>query len=428
MLNVVVIGAGGREHSLVWKISQSESLKKLYCIPGNPGTSLVSENIDLNLSDPADIIEFCNEASIDLIVIGPEQPLVDGLSDALRRSGFNVFGPSSSAAMIEASKSFAKEIMLNAGVPTAGYKEFSSNQFEEASDYLKTTSYPIVIKADGLAAGKGVIICNDIQDAGDALVQIFVDKVFGESGSKLIIEDFLVGEEASIFAITDGEDFLLLPSSQDHKRIGNGDTGKNTGGMGAYSPAPVVTPEILGIVSEKIIRPTLKKLNVEGKKFVGCLYAGLMINGNEVNVVEFNCRFGDPETQVVLPIIEGDFLQLLYSASKEKLDKSSVSFSNSASVCIVAASAGYPDVYRKGYEITGLENDIDNVEIFHAGTKQINGKIFTDGGRVIGVTAVSTEGHLKEAQQKAYSALSKIKFEGIYYRTDIAEKAFKHLK
>lgn len=428
MLNVVVIGSGGREHSLAWKISQSESLQKLYCIPGNPGTSQISQNVELNTSDQESIIKFCNDALIDLVVIGPEQPLVDGLSDALRKSGFLVFGPDSSAAMIEASKTFAKEIMLNAGVPTAGYKEFSSHQFEAASDYIKTTAYPIVIKADGLAAGKGVIICNNIQDAGDALIQIFVDKVFGESGSKLIIEDFLEGEEASIFAITDGKDFILLPPAQDHKRIGDGDTGKNTGGMGAYSPAPIVTPEILDTVSEKIVRPILNRLLIEGKKFIGCLYAGLMINENEVSVVEFNCRFGDPETQAVLPLIEGDFLLLLYSAAKEKINKSLVSFSNSASVCVVAASAGYPDVYRKGYEINGLENDSEDVEIFHAGTKQINGQIFTDGGRVIGVTAISAEGKLREAQQKAYSALNKINFEGIYYRKDIAEKAFKHIK
>lgn len=428
MLNVVVIGSGGREHALAWRISQSESLKKLYCIPGNPGTLALGENVDLSINDHDNVISFCRENLIDLIVIGPEQPLVNGLSDSLRKSGFKVFGPDSPAAMIEASKSFAKDIMQKAGVPTASYKEFLSEQFEEASDYLKTTKYPVVIKADGLAAGKGVIICENFKEAGDALVQIFVDRVFGESGSKLIIEDFLQGEEASIFAITDGEHFILLPSSQDHKRIGDSDTGKNTGGMGAYSPAPIVTEQILHTVSEKIIRPTLDQLNKENKKFIGCLYAGLMINDNEVNVVEFNCRFGDPETQAVLPLIEGDFVKLLYSAANGKIDRDSISFSRAASVCIVAASAGYPDEYRKGYEIKGLDKLSDGVQVFHSGTKQINGKIFTNGGRVLGVTAISQNGNLKEARNTAYESISKITFEGMYYRKDIAEKAFKHLK
>ena len=425
MLNVLLIGSGGREHALAWKISQSNSLNKLFCSPGNPGTLAIAENIELNTSVHKDVINFCNQNSIDLVVIGPEQPLVEGLSDALRNSGLTVFGPDSSAAMIEASKSFAKEIMMKAGVPTAGYKEFFSDQFEEATDFLKTSTYPVVIKADGLAAGKGVIICESFKQAGEALIKIFVDKVFGSSGSKLIIEDFLEGEEASIFAITDGEEFILLPSSQDHKRIGDYDTGQNTGGMGAYSPAPIVTKEILKFVSEKIIKPTLNVLKAEGKKFVGCLYAGIMISNNDVNVVEFNCRFGDPETQAVLPLIDGDFLQLIYSASKGKIDKSSISFSDSASVCVVAASAGYPDVYRKGIEIKGHDQSGDDIIVFHAGTKQLNDKIFTDGGRVLGVTAISKEGDLKEAQIKVYDALNKINFDGIYYRKDIAEKAFK---
>ncbi len=328
--------------------------------------------------------------------------------------------------MIEASKSFAKEIMQKAGVPTAGYKEFAANQFNEALQYLRNLSYPTVIKADGLAAGKGVIICENFEQAEKALKEIFIDKVFGKSGNKLIIEDFLEGEEASIFAITDGEDFILLPSSQDHKRIGDGDKGKNTGGMGAYSPAPIVTSEILHKVADKIIKPTLNQLKLEGKKFIGCLYVGLMIKNDEINVVEFNCRFGDPETQAVLPLIEGDFLQLLYSAAIGKIDKNSVHFSNSSAVCVVAASAGYPDSYKKGFEISGLNQD-DDIIIFHAGTKKEGEKIFTNGGRVLGVTAVSKDGSLKQAQKKAYQSIQKIHFEGIYYRKDIAEKAFKYL-
>lgn len=423
-MNVVVIGSGGREHALAWKIHQSKSLKKLFCIPGNPGTSQISENVNLTITDHSEVINFCKENLIDLVVIGPEQPLVEGLSDSLRNAGINVFGPDSSAAMIEASKSFAKEIMLKAKVPTAGYKEFSSVQYEEAINYLKTSSFPAVIKADGLAAGKGVIICENFLQAEKAIGEIFVDKVFGDSGNKLIIEDFLIGQEASILAVTDGEDFILLPSSQDHKRIGDGDRGKNTGGMGAYSPAPIVTDEIMKIVSEKIIKPTLDQLRADGKKFIGCLYAGLMINNSDVKVVEFNCRFGDPETQAVLPLIEGDFLKLLYSASIGKLDKSSVSFSNSASVCVVVSSAGYPDNYKKGIEITGLNQETEKVVIFHAGTKRKDNKIVTNGGRVLGVTAISKKGDLRDAQKKAYESVSKIHFDGIYFRKDIAEKAF----
>ncbi len=425
-MNVVVIGSGGREHTLTWKISQSKSLNKLFCIPGNPGTSQISENINLDILKHSELINFCKENLIDLVVIGPEQPLVEGLSAVLRNSGINVFGPNASAAMIEASKSFAKEIMQKAGVPTAGYRQFSSNQFEEALQYLRNSSYPVVIKVDGLAAGKGVIICENFEQAEEALKEIFIDKVFGASGNKLIIEDFLEGEEASIFAITDGEDFILLPSSQDHKRMGDGDTGKNTGGMGAYSPAPIVTSEILHKVADKIIKPTLNQLKLEGKKFTGCLYAGLMIKDDEINVVEFNCRFGDPETQAVLPLIEGDFLQLLYSASVGKIDKNSVHFSNGSAVCVVAASAGYPDSYEKGFEISGLNQD-DDIIIFHAGTIKEGEKILTNGGRVLGVTAVSKNGNLRQAQKKAYQSIQKIYFEGIYYRKDIAEKAFKYL-
>ncbi len=425
-MNVVVIGSGGREHTIAWKISQSKSLNKLYCIPGNPGTSQIAENVNIDILQHSEVINFCKENLIDLVVIGPEQPLVEGLSDDLRNSGINVFGPDASAAMIEASKSVAKEIMQKAGVPTAGYKEFASNQFNEALQYLRNLSYPTVIKADGLAAGKGVIICENFEQAEKALKEIFIDKVFGISGNKLIIEDFLEGEEASIFAITDGEDFILLPSSQDHKRIGDGDKGKNTGGMGAYSPAPIVTSEILQKVADKIIKPTLNQLKLEGKKFIGCLYVGLMIKNDEINVVEFNCRFGDPETQAVLPLIEGDFLQLLYSAAIGKIDKNSVHFSNSSAVCVVAASAGYPDSYKKGFEISGLSQD-DDIIIFHAGTKKEGEKIHTNGGRVLGVTAVSKDGNLKQAQKKAYQSIQKIYFEGIYYRKDIAEKAFKYL-
>jgi phosphoribosylamine--glycine ligase len=337
-MNVLVIGSGGREHAIALKIKQSKKLTSLYCAPGNPGTENIAKNISLNISDHTSVKEFCFQNKINLVVIGPEQPLVDGLADYLRESAINVFGPSAKAAQIEASKAFAKKIMIDADVPTAKYIEFSSSQFVEALGYLDQIIYPTVIKADGLAAGKGVLICNDKSEAEDAIREIFEHKIFGASGNKLIIEEFLVGEEVSIFAITDGANFVCLPAAQDHKRIGDGDTGKNTGGMGAYAPAPIITPELLKQIENKIIEPTLRQMRETGNKFIGCLYAGLIITESGPKVIEFNCRFGDPETQVVLPILDGDFLELLFSAADENLDKNSVKYSGESSVCVVAAS------------------------------------------------------------------------------------------
>jgi phosphoribosylamine--glycine ligase len=313
--------------------------------------------------------------------------------------------------------------MVKYNIPTSGYVEFKSTEQKEALEYIKTQKYPSVIKADGLAAGKGVLICNSVSDAENAIKEIFVDKVFGASGDKLIIEEFMCGEEASVFAITDGKEFICLPSAQDHKRIGDNDTGKNTGGMGAYSPAPVVTKEILAEVEEKIIAPTIKGMENDGRKFIGCLYCGLMITSEGPKVVEFNCRFGDPETQAVLPILEGDFLQLLYSASAGALDKNAVKYSNGSAVCVVAASKGYPDAFNKGFEIYGLNEVENDIVVFQAGTKEADGKVVTNGGRVLGVTAITKEMDLKLAKQKAYAALEKIHYNGIYFRKDIADRA-----
>jgi phosphoribosylamine--glycine ligase len=300
-MNVLVIGSGGREHAIALKINQSEKLTSLYCIPGNPGTETIAANYSNNVTDHSAITEFCKEKKIDLVVIGPEQPLVDGLSDHLRSKDIKVFGPSADAARIESSKAFAKKIMIDAEVPTANYIEFSSSQFDEALEYLDRLVYPTVIKADGLAAGKGVLICGNKSEAETAIREIFEHKIFGNSGNKLIIEDFLEGEEASIFAITDGEKFVCLPAAQDHKRIGDGDAGKNTGGMGAYAPAPIITEKLLKEIESKIIKPVLTQMMKTGNKFIGCLYAGLIITKSGPKVIEFNCRFGDPETQVVLP-------------------------------------------------------------------------------------------------------------------------------
>lgn len=427
-MKVVVIGSGGREHSIALRLSKDKNLSDLFCIPGNPGTENFAQNISIDPKHIKEIVKFCVDENIDLVIIGPEQPLVDGLADSLRQSGIKVFGPSALASRIESSKSFAKKIMFDAGVPTANYTEFLSTEFDSAKIYLKKAFYPLVIKADGLAAGKGVIICDNEIDALDAIKEIFENKVFGESGNKIIIEDFLEGEEASVFAITDGDKFICLPAAQDHKRIGDNDTGKNTGGMGAYAPAPVIDDEMIRRIEIEIIAPTIRQLAKTGNKFIGCLYAGLMITASGPKVIEFNCRFGDPETQVVLPLLEGNFLDLLYSASNENLDTNAVKYSGGSSVCIVAASKGYPDNYEKGFEITGLEQKADDIIVYLAGTKKVNNKIVTNGGRVLGVTSVEKSFDLLSAQKKAYQAINKIHFEGIYFRKDIASKAFKHLK
>jgi phosphoribosylamine---glycine ligase len=352
-MRVLLIGSGGREHALALKINKSSLLDKLFIMPGNPGTNNLGENTDINPSQKNEVLQFCKEAKIDLIVIGPEQPLVEGLSDFLRNENFKVFGPGKKAAEIEGSKSFAKQLMKKYNIPTAGFAVFNSDEYDDALLYLRKSKYPVVIKADGLAAGKGVLICSNFIEVENVLKEIFIDKVFGTSGDKIIIEEFLEGEEASVFAITDGTDFITLPSSQDHKRMGDNDTGKNTGGMGAYSPAPVITNQLLSMIENNIIKPTLKGMKSEGSLFSGCLYAGLMITEEGPKVIEFNCRFGDPETQVVLPLLKGDFLKLLYSSAAGKLDKDAVHYEDGCAVCVVAASKGYPDSYEKGFEITG---------------------------------------------------------------------------
>ncbi len=425
-MNVLLVGSGGREHALAYKIAESSSLSKLYIAPGNPGTSVLGENVNININDFNELTVFCKKNNIELCVIGPEQPLVNGLGDHLRKEGIKVFGPDSAAAEIEAHKSFAKRLMLKYNIPTAEFVEFSSLQYKEAKEYLSSAKYPVVLKANGLAAGKGVLICDNFNDAVNGLDEIFVKKTFGEAGDKIIIEEFMTGEEASIFAITDGEDFLCLPASQDHKRIGENDTGKNTGGMGAYSPAPLITPELMKTIELRIIKPAIDAMKKENRRFIGCLYAGLMITEKGPKVVEFNCRFGDPETQAVLPLLKGDFLRLLNSAAGNRLDKQSVIYSGGSAVCVVASSAGYPGSYKKGYEISGLDSVEDSgIMVFHAGTKSEDGKTFTAGGRVLGVTAVVEKNDLQLATEKAYAALSKISFDGMYFRRDIAGKALR---
>lgn len=424
-MKVAIIGSGGREHALARAVSKSNKLKKLFLLPGNPGTANLGINIPVNPDDHDKIVEFCKVEQIDLIVIGPEKPLIEGLSDLLVRNGFNVFGPSGDAARIEGEKSFAKDLMKRFNIPTASYEVFLKEDYDRVLDYLKTIKYPTVIKADGIAAGKGVVIAENYNDAVLAVNDCFLNSSFGNAGDKIVIEEFMTGQETSIFAITDGKEFILLPASQDHKRIFDGDQGKNTGGMGAFAPVPIVTEELLKIVSDKIVKPAIDAMRSTGSTYSGCLYCGLMLTNDGPKVVEFNCRFGDPETQVVLPLLDGDFLQLLMSVSKGKIDKESIRYNGGASVCVVAASKGYPDKYQKGIEIKGIDTALsDEIIIYHSGTKVIDGKLMTDGGRVLGVTSIISENDLSKAKQKAYQALSKIHFEGMQFRSDISDKAF----
>ncbi len=425
-MKVLLLGSGGREHAIAFKIAESPSLTELFIAPGNPGTALLGRNVNLSLSDSAGILEFCRENKIELVVVGPEQPLADGIADLLREAGIKVFGPNKNAAVIEGEKSFSKNLMKKYSIPTAAFEVFLKEEYPKAVEYVKKSSFPLVIKADGLAAGKGVLICPDLKSALEGLEDCFGRNVFGNAGSKVVIEEFMTGEEASIFAVTDGENYVILPSAQDHKRIYDGDEGKNTGGMGAYSPAPLVNDSLLKEAEEKIIAPTLAAMKNEGRTYNGCLYCGLMITPEGAKVVEFNCRFGDPETQAVLPLIEGDLLELFYSAASGKINKDSVKYSGGSAVCVVAASKGYPDAFEKGFEISGLDSvDKETVKIFHAGTKLDKGKIVTSGGRVLGVTAVIKENNLKACKELAYNALTKISFGNIYYRTDIADKGIK---
>jgi phosphoribosylamine--glycine ligase len=424
-MRVVILGSGGREHALAFKIAESPKLEKLYILPGNPGTKNLGCNIAININDQENIISFCVENKIDLVVVGPEKPLVEGLTDKLVKYGIKVFGPSKEAARIEGEKSFAKELMKKNNIPTADFEVFHKEDYSKALSYLEQINYPIVLKADGIAAGKGVIIAENFENAKETVTDIFEKSVFGSAGDKLVIEEFMTGQEASVFAITDGTEFVILPAAQDHKRIFDGDKGKNTGGMGAYAPTPFVNKEDLEKIIEIVIKPTLKGMKKNGSPFIGCLYCGLMMTNSGPKVVEFNCRFGDPETQVVLPLLKGDFLELLYSAACGEINKDSVKYNGGASVSVVAASGGYPDKYLKGKEIFGLEKFINSkdVIVFQAGTKEIEGKIVTDGGRVLDITSIYEENDLSKAKSIAYDAIHCINFEGIQYRKDISDKA-----
>ncbi|GAB4375915.1 MAG: phosphoribosylamine--glycine ligase [Calditrichia bacterium] len=423
-MKILVLGGGGREHALVWKIGQSPQVDKIYCIPGNAGISQSADCPSISLADFQAIASFVEEKNVDLTVVGPEQPLTDGIVDFLTARKHAVFGPDKIAAQMEGSKIFAKQLMKKYGIPTAEFAAFED--YSEARRYLdRQKEGPIVIKADGLAAGKGSVVCENLKEARSTLEQIMVQRQFSDAGKRVVIEEYMQGEEASLFVLTDGKDYVTLSPAQDYKRALDGDRGKNTGGMGSYAPTPFLTPQLYQQAIGEIVEPTLTALQAERVDYRGVLYCGLMLTREGPKVVEFNCRFGDPETQVVLPLLQTDLVELLYAVVKGELSNSSIALKSEYAVCVIAASGGYPDAYEKGKEITGLENVPEDVLIFHAGTRFSNHKIVTNGGRVLGVTAL--DGDLKKAALKVYQALQHIHFEKMHYRRDIAEKGWKIL-
>ncbi len=425
-MKVLVVGGGGREHALIWKIAQSPKVKTIFCAPGNAGIAELAKCIPIGAEDIDQLVEFAVKEAVDLTVVGPEAPLAAGLVDLLEEKGLRVFGANKRAAQIEASKSFAKELMEKYHIPTAKGRVFTT--FKPAEAYIRKHGAPVVVKADGLAAGKGVIVCKTIKEAVDALKEIMVKKAFGQAGEKVLIEECLVGEEASFLAFTDGKTVLPLPSSQDHKAIFDGDEGPNTGGMGAYSPAPVVDRIMHDKIMNDIMMPTVRAMAAEGRPYKGVLYAGLMINGDSAKVLEFNGRFGDPEAQPLLIRMKNDIVAVMEAVIDGRLDQCTLDIDERASVCVVIASQGYPGSYPKNKVIKGLPGTkrMKDVVVFHAGTAREKGKIVTSGGRVLGVTALGNS--IPDAITTAYRAVSKISWDGAYYRKDIGGKAVKRLQ
>jgi len=425
-MQVLVIGGGGREHTLVWKLAQSKKVTKIYAAPGNPGMKELAECVDLDIADLDGLADWAEKHAIDLTVVGPEAPLVAGIVDVFKARGLTIFGPSAKAAEIEGSKIFSKELMEKYGVPTAFFKV--CDNLADARAFVEEKGAPIVIKADGLAAGKGVVVAMTRDEALAALDEMMGAHKFGSAGNRVVIEEFMEGEEASLLAFTDGKTIVPMLAAQDHKRVNDGDQGPNTGGMGAYCPAPVMTDALKEKTVKEVLRPIVDALAKEGRPYSGCLYAGLMIKGDSVKVVEFNARFGDPETQVVLPLLKSDLAEIMVACANGTLTPDLVEWSDKAAVCVVMASGGYPASYKKGIPITGLKaaNAMDDVVVFHAGTREEDGKILTNGGRVLGVTAVADD--IPSAQQKAYDAVDKIHFDGAHYRQDIAWRALRRLK
>lgn len=416
-MKVMVVGGGGREHAIIKKLKQSEKISEIYALPGNGGIAADAKCVPIGAKDIDGIVKFAAENKIDYAVVAPDDPLVLGAVDALNKVGIPCFGPTADAAIIEGSKVFSKELMKKYGIPTAEYATFDNA--EDAIEYLKTAPVPTVIKADGLALGKGVIIAKDYDEAVDAVRTIMEDKVFGNSGNRIVIEEFLTGPEVSVLSFTDGKTVVPMVSSMDHKRAGDGDTGLNTGGMGTVAPNPYYTQKIADICMETIFLPTIRAMEKEGRTFKGCLYFGLMLTENGPKVIEYNCRFGDPETQVVLPLLESDLFDIMSAVTNGTLSADMVKFSDKSACCVIMASNGYPQKYETGYEIS-LPDDADG-EIYIAGAKLNGERLETAGGRVLGATAVCKT--LSGAIDKAYGIVEKIKFDNAYYRHDIGKRA-----
>ena len=420
-MKILVIGNGGREHALAWKIAQSKKVTHIYCAEGNAGIRNIAECISIKATDCQGLLDFALRNKIDLTVVGPEQPLTLGIVDLFRDHGLKIFGPTARAAEIEGSKVFAKQLMKKYHIPTASFVTFMSAA--EAKNYISNLNRSCVVKADGLAAGKGAIVCPTVEEALSAVD--IIKREFGTAGNSILVEEMMEGEEASIFAVTDGRGYIILPPAQDHKRVFDGDMGKNTGGMGAYAPAPVITSDILDRIKKEIIEPTIAAMAHEGRPYQGVLYCGIMLTRDGPKVVEFNCRFGDPECQVIMPLIKSDVIEMFLAVANQNIDACKIELHQQSSVCVVMASGGYPDHYEKSKEISGLYKiDDQNSIIFHAGTEFKDGKIFSNGGRVLGIASISER--LPDAIQKAYTAVEKIHFNNAHYRKDIGYRALKN--
>ncbi len=420
-MKILVIGGGGREHALVWKLAQSPHAPKLFSAPGNAGIAEMAECLDVNAENLPGLLQLAQQQHPDLTVVGPDNPLAAGIVDLFEKNGFRIFGPRASAARLESSKVFAKQLMKKYGIPTAQVEFFTDATV--AKEFVRKSQLPVAIKADGLALGKGVILAHSIGAADEAIDSMLVKKTFGTAGDRILIEEFLQGPELSIHCFADGKRFSLMPPSQDHKKVGDGDTGPNTGGMGAYSPVPIGTPELLTRIQQEILAPLARGLIAEGIEYRGVLYPGLMLTAAGPKVLEFNARFGDPETQVLLPRLGNDLVEVLLACTDGNLDAAPIRWKQDATVCVVMCSGGYPDQYKKNISIEGLSDaaKLDRVTVFHAGTRRDGNRVVTNGGRVLGVTAIGAT--IAEARDRAYDAVSRIRFDGAHYRKDIAAKA-----
>lgn len=417
-MKVLIVGSGGREHAVIWKLSQDKRIKEIHCAPGNGGIAALATCVAIKATDVAKMTEYAKEKQFDLVVVTPDDPLALGMVDQLQAAGIRAFGPVRKAAEIESSKVFSKKLMKKYGIPTAAYEVFSD--YDEALSYIKHARMPIVIKADGLALGKGVLICETMQEAEDALTEIMVKKVFKSAGDRVVIEEFITGPEVSVLSFCDGKTVIPMVSAQDHKRIFDDDKGPNTGGMGTFAPSPKYTPEIEKIVEETIIKPTVAAMAAEGRALKGILYFGLMLTKDGPKVLEYNARFGDPETQVILPLLQTNLLDVFNAVIDGRLSEMELKWSDETCVCVVAASGGYPGDYAKGKEIKGLDTLDEDIVVFHAGTALNDGKYVTNGGRVLGITAKGA--NMDEARKKAYANVAKVNFEGMQYRKDIGIK------